>query len=389
MKIVLTGSGTGGHFYPLIAIAEAIHDVVRERRLIEPKLYHIAPKPFDEEALFENQIAFIACPAGKVRRYFSLQNVTDLFMAGIGYLTALFILLRIFPDVVVSKGGYTSVPVVFAAHTLGIPVLIHESDVKPGRANLIAAPFAKRIAITFDESAQYFPPRARVLMARTGVPIRKAVAHPEIEGAKQYLQLDSSVPTILVLGGSSGALRVNEVILEALPDFVAFANIIHQTGKDHFAETEKTAKFILDKHPNASRYHPYPYLNALSLRRAAGACDFVISRAGATTIAEIALWRKPALLIPIPESISHDQRTNAYAYAHAGAGLVLEENNVTRHVLVSEVKRVLSDPTLVQTMIERSAAFGGESAARLIAEEVIAMALSHEPPNKEISAPTV
>ncbi len=379
MKIVLTGSGTGGHFYPLIAIAEAIHDIVREGRLIEPKLYHIAPKPFDEEALFENQITFIACPAGKIRRYFSLSNVVDFFKAGIGYLTALFILLRLYPDVVVSKGGYASVPVTLAAHTLGIPVIIHESDVKPGRANLLAAPFAKRIAITFDETAQHFPARVRSNMARTGVPIRKAIAHPEVEGAKQYLNLDTTAPTVLVLGGSSGAQRVNDVIIDALPELVAFANVIHQTGKEHFSEIEKTAKLVLDKNPNASRYHPFPYLNALSLRRAAGACDFIVSRAGATTIAEIAIWQKPSLLIPIPESISHDQRTNAYAYAHAGAGLVLEENNVSKHVLVSEIKRVLSDPALIQRMAEQSAVFGGADAARLIAQEVISLALEHEP----------
>ena len=148
MTIAFTGGGSGGHFYPIIAIAEALGDLVREERVLEPKLYYLAPTPYDERALFENRIVYIHIAAGKMRRYFSLQNVTDAFVTLAGTLHAAWTLFRLYPDVVVSKGGYGSVPTVLAARILGIPVIIHESDAKPGRANLFAARFAKKIAIS-------------------------------------------------------------------------------------------------------------------------------------------------------------------------------------------------------------------------------------------------
>ena len=147
MTIVFTGGGSGGHFYPIIAISEALRDLVREKQLVPPKLYYLAPTSFDQNALFENGIIFIKISAGKVRRYNSLRNITDFFFTLVGTISALFTLFRLYPDVVVSKGGYGSVPTVFAAYLLRIPIIIHESDAKPGRANLLAAPWAKKIAI--------------------------------------------------------------------------------------------------------------------------------------------------------------------------------------------------------------------------------------------------
>lgn len=381
MKVVFAGGGTGGHFYPIIAVAENIRALARERRLLMPKLYYVAPSAFDQEALFENEIGFVMCPAGKMRRYFSIQNFTDIFVTLAGFFSALITLFRIYPDVVFSKGGYASVPVVLAARVLGIPVFIHESDAKPGRANILAASFARRIAVTFESTAAFFPEKARAKVARTGIPVRSAIAHPEVEGAKQELGLDSSVPTILILGGSLGAQRINDVVLSALGDLVTFANIIHQTGKNNFKTVETTAKLVLEKSTNASRYHPFPFLNTLSMRRAAGAADLVISRAGMTTIAEIALWHTPAILIPIPESISHDQRTNAYAYVKTGAAIIIEEANLTQHVLSSEAKRILSDTALRATMSEHSKAFANADAGKIIAEEIIAISLAHESVN--------
>lgn len=379
MKIVFAGGGTGGHFYPIIAIAEAVREISNERRLIMPKLYFMAPKPFDADALFENQIVFISCPAGKMRRYKSFKNITDLFVTAGGVLSALWSLFQIYPDIVVSKGGYTSVPVTIAANILHIPVLIHESDARPGRANLLAARHAARIAVAFDSARDLFPKKVQDRIARIGIPIRREVAFVDAEGAVQELGLERDLPTLLVLGGSSGSARINETVLEALPDLVSFANVIHQTGKDLFKEVESTAKVIIENSPNKARYHAFPYLNSLSLRRAAGAATVVVSRAGATAISEISLWRKPAILIPIPETVSHDQRTNAYAYARTGAATVLEEGNMTPHVLASEVRRIALDPTVVAEMSRKGADFANPEAARMIAEEVIAIGLSHEP----------
>jgi len=378
MTIAFTGGGTGGHFYPIIAIAEALQDLVREERLIEPTLYYLAPKPFDEKALFENSIAYVHVPAGKVRRYVSLLNITDFFVTLAGMLAAIITLYRIYPDVVVSKGGYASVPTVLAARFLRIPIIIHESDSKPGRANLLAAKFATKIAIAFDSAAGYFPENVRGKIARTGIPIRKALMRVEIEGARQYLGLEAGISTILILGGSQGAVKINETVLSSLPELVAFANIIHQTGPANFKNVESVSRVILANNKNATRYHPLNYLDQVSMQRSAGIADLVVSRAGANSIAEIGLWKKPAILIPIPEAVSHDQRMNAYAYARTGAAVVLEEENLSPHLFVAEIQRILGDAVLAKQMSGAAEGFTDPDAARILAREVLAIALRHE-----------
>src|SRR3989344_46378 len=379
MTIVFTGGGSGGHFYPIIAIAEALQDLVREKHLVEPKLYYMAPTSFDEKALFENGIIFINTPAGKVRRYASIRNFTDSFITLIGTISALLTLFRLYPDVVMSKGGYGSVPTTLAARILGIPVVIHESDAKPGRANLLASKWAVRIAISFESAMKFFPEKVQSKIARTGIPIRKALMRIEKEGARQYLGLEEGIPTILILGGSQGAMNINEVIVSALPDLVSFANIIHQTGQANFKNVQEISQVVLTKNQHAERYHPINYLNEISLQRAAGVADIVVSRAGAGSIAEIGLWKKPAILIPLPESVSHDQRTNAYAYARTGAAVVLEEENLTPHILASEIKRI-SNPAVAGAMSKAAEGFANPNAGRLIAEELLRIALSHQQP---------
>jgi len=378
MTIVFTGGGSGGHFYPIIAIAEAVRDFVREEHLVEPTLYYLAPNSFDQNALFENGIAYIHIPAGKMRRYASFRNFTDAFVTFAGIVQATFTLFRLYPDVVMSKGGYASVPTVLAARFLRIPVIIHESDAKPGRANLLAAKFAAKIAISFESAAKYFPENVQSKIARTGIPIRKALARTNIEGAQQYLGLEKAIPTILIIGGSQGALKINEAILSSLPNLVSFANIIHQTGRAHIKSMQDVSQVVLAKNPHADRYHLVDYLSEISLQRAASVANLIVSRAGANSIAEIGLWKKPAIIIPIPESVSHDQRTNAYAYARTGAAIVLEEENLTPHLLVSEIHRVLDDPELEKRMAKGAEGFTDPDAARILAREVLALALSHE-----------
>ncbi|MDO8566950.1 MAG: UDP-N-acetylglucosamine--N-acetylmuramyl-(pentapeptide) pyrophosphoryl-undecaprenol N-acetylglucosamine transferase [bacterium] len=378
MTIAFTGGGTGGHFYPIIAIAEAVQDLVREKHLVEPKLYYLAPTSFDEKALFENGIVFISTPAGKARRYSSIKNFTDFFVTLFGTISALVTLLRLYPDVVMSKGGYGSVPTTLAARMLGIPVIIHESDAKPGRANLLAAAWAHKIAISFESAAGYFPKKVQNKIARTGIPIRKALMRIEKEGAQQYLGLEKDIPTVLILGGSQGAMKINEAVISALPDLVAFANIIHQTGQANFKNVQGISAVVLTKNPHADRYHPINYLNEISLQRAAGIADIVVSRAGANSIAEIGLWKKPSLIIPIPESVSHDQRTNAYAYARTGAAVVIEEENLTPHLIVSEIKRITSNPELGKRMGDSAQGFTDPDASRILASEILSIALTHE-----------
>jgi UDP-N-acetylglucosamine--N-acetylmuramyl-(pentapeptide) pyrophosphoryl-undecaprenol N-acetylglucosamine transferase len=378
MKIVFTGGGTGGHFYPIIAIAQAVRELCSERNLLTPTLYYIADKPYDEAVLFANDIIFIQAPAGKLRRYVSFSNFTDIFVTLTGVMKCFFILLKLYPDVVISKGGYASVPTALAASLLRLPLIIHESDSRPGRANLLVAKSATRIGVAFESAIASFPEKVRGKIARIGIPIRKELMRlPPKDEAKAALALDP-VPTVLIMGGSLGSKRINETVLDGLSDMVSFANVIHQTGKDHYESISSTANVILSKNPNKGRYHPHPYLNAESIVRSASAADVVIARAGSTTITELAIWAKPAILVPIPESVSHDQRSNAYSYAQTGAAVVLEEGNMTPHVLASEARRISSTPDIANRMSASAAGFANPAAAHIIAEEAIRISLSHE-----------
>jgi UDP-N-acetylglucosamine--N-acetylmuramyl-(pentapeptide) pyrophosphoryl-undecaprenol N-acetylglucosamine transferase len=377
MKIAFTGGGTGGHFYPLIAVAEALRDAVAERQVLPPRLYYLSNAPYDEQALFANDLVFVRIPAGKLRRYFSLSNVADFFKTGWGIACAYLALLRLYPDVIVSKGGYASVPTVVAANLLGIPVIIHESDTRPGRANLLAAKKAARIAVAFDSAIAGFPEKVRGKVAKVGIPVRKELLHlPDRIGAQAALNLDPALPTILIVGGSSGAKRINDTVLDALPQLVSFANVVHQTGKTHFEEVARTGRSVAGALKD--RYHPYAYLSVESIRNAAASADVIVTRAGTGSITEIALWGIPAILIPIPESVSHDQRTNAYAYARTGAAEVLEEANLTPNLLASEARRIATDTAAAARMRAAAAGFANPQAALIIADEALSIALSHE-----------
>ncbi|HEU5114517.1 MAG TPA: UDP-N-acetylglucosamine--N-acetylmuramyl-(pentapeptide) pyrophosphoryl-undecaprenol N-acetylglucosamine transferase [Candidatus Paceibacterota bacterium] len=373
MKILLSGGGTGGHFYPIIAIAESIRKIAKEERLLDPTLYYMAPSEYDSRALFENSIIYEKSYAGKVRRYFSLWNITDAFKTAIGVLKAIVAVWRIYPDVVFGKGGYVSFPVLFAARILGIPVVIHESDSHPGRVNLWAGKFAQRIAVSYKEAAEYFP---KGKVAFTGNPVRKEIAIPQSEGARDYLKLEEPLPLILILGGSQGSKKINDSIIDILPELVKKYYIIHQTGKDNIDEMTHTAEVILNESIHRDRYKPYAYLNTLSLRMAAGAASLVISRAG-STIFEIALWGVPSIIIPIPEEISHDQTSNAFAYAATGGCSVIEEMNLTPHVLLAEIDRITGKPEIVAAMKKGAAEFAHKDAADKIANEILKIALTH------------
>jgi len=375
MKILFTGGGTGGHFYPIIAVAEAIRERVVERKIIKPDLYYMAPSRYNPRALFENGIEFIGIPAGKMRRYFSLLNITDAIKTAAGCFTALIRLYSLYPDVVFGKGGYASFPTLLAARILRIPVIIHESDSKPGRVNVWAGKFARRIALSYPDAAKYFKSAERV--AYTGNPIRSAIVKPLSNGAHEFLNLEQTAPVILVLGGSQGSQAINDAIISALPDLLNRYQIIHQTGRKNLEEMKSTSAVVLKDHQYAYRYHPFDYLNDLAMRMSAGVADIVVSRAG-STIFEIAAWGIPSIIIPLPSSISHDQTDNAFAYGKTGAASVIEENNLSPHVLIEEIDRIVSSPSIKDVMKARASAFARLDSAKIIADAVLDIALEHE-----------
>ncbi len=373
MKILLTGGGTGGHFYPIIAIAQEIHAIAQENKIAEAELYFMSPTPYNEGELFNNKITYKKNYAGKIRRYFSLLNIIDVFKTFIGVIRSLWEIFLIYPDVVFGKGGYASFPALLSARILRIPVVIHESDSVPGRANLWAAKFAEKIAISYPEAAASFP---KEKVALTGNPIRKELFLPLTTNAHEYLHLDSNIPTILILGGSLGSRNINDVLTEALPRLVEKYQVVHQTGKANFDEVKKVVDAVLVNSEHKDRYRPYAYMDNLTLRSAAGAASIIISRAG-STIFEIAAWGVPSIIIPIRESVSHDQVKNAYAYSRTGAATVIEEENLTGNILYAEVERIAGSPEINQKMREATKAMVHPDAARKIAEELVKIALRH------------
>jgi len=378
MKIVLTGGGTGGHFYPLMAVAAEIHEIVATDKIIEPSLYYIGTEEYDSAALAEHNITFMHAPSGKVRKYFSIKNITDPFKVLLGTIKALWQLFVLYPDVVFSKGGYVSVPTLIAAWLLRIPIVVHESDATPGKATRLGAKFARWVAISYPGVTKYLPKVPHDRIALTGNPIRQTIATPANEGAHEYLALDKGIPTIFVIGGSSGAQAINDVILDALPDLLTKYQIIHQTGHKNIEQVNGIAKVILRDHPFAERYKSFGFLNTLAMRMSAGAADMVISRAGSSAIFETANWGLPSIIIPIPEDISHDQTKNAYAYASTGAAIVIKQKNLEPSILVNEVDRIMQDQTLQDNMAHAAKEFATPDAAHKIANIILKTALEHE-----------
>ncbi len=374
MKILFTGGGTGGHFYPIIAIIEALRVLAEEERLVGIEFTFMSDAPYDENLLTKKDIHFIKVGSGKMRRYFSLLNITDIFKTIGGIWRAFWIMYRDFPDIVFGKGGYASLPALFAARILGIPVIIHESDVVPGKVNLWAAKFAKRIAISFSESVKYFPPTKTAL---TGSPVRREILGSTPEEAREVFQLEKDVPVILILGGSQGSQNINDNIVDIALELVKFAHVIHQCGKNNFKEVSGRLSVVLEKSLLKSRYHLLGYLDDAAMRNASSVANVVVSRAGAGSIFEIAAWSIPSILIPIINSAQDHQRENAYSYARTGAGEVIEESNLTPNILLSGIKRLLEDKKRMELMKTAAKNFAQPKASRKIARELLSLALEH------------
>ena len=353
MKIIFTGGGSGGHFYPIIAITESIEKLSKENKLIGPKLYFFSPTPYNPGFLYDHNIEYKQVTAGKLRRYFSIMNFVDLFKMAWGVILATLDVFDIFPDVVFGKGGYGSFPTLMAARILGIPVFIHESDSAPGRVNKWAGKFAKRIAVSYKEASSYFPAER---VALTGQPVIKEHLQTIENGASEFFNFDESIPTIFILGGSQGSETINNIILDSLLDLLKDYQIIHQTGQSNFDVIKESADSILLESKYRNRYRPYPYLNNLEMRMASGCSSLVISRAG-STIFEIASWNKPSIIIPISDSNQNHQVKNAFAYAESGACSVIKEENLKTHILISEIKRILEQENVKEKMIESAKNF--------------------------------
>jgi UDP-N-acetylglucosamine--N-acetylmuramyl-(pentapeptide) pyrophosphoryl-undecaprenol N-acetylglucosamine transferase len=368
MKIVITGAG-GGHFVPLIAVAERVRKEAFVQKIQQPEFYFFSDKPYDEELLFSIDCKFVEIPAGKLRVYPSVETITDMFKTFYGCIVALFKLYALYPDVIFAKGGYASFPTLLAARILSIPVIVHESDTVPGRTTKWAGKFALRVALSYQEAAPFYP---KETIALTGQPIRDIVL-PPADFKRVYHKKER--PVILILGGSQGSQKINTAVLQILPVLLASYDVVHQTGKDNLEEVKNQASTLLQGHEFKDRYFADGFIDvALFYPKV----DLVITRAGSSMF-EMVEWQLPMIVIPIPETISRDQRSNAYAMASHGFATVLEENNLSGNILLSMISRILDNEEHYNAMIKDTALFDNSlTAASVIARELIRIGLSHK-----------
>lgn len=365
MKIVLTGNPTADHFYPLIAVAEELNNIIDEENLADINMYYVSNKPFDKKMLYENGINFKKTMVGNSR--YSLVS----FFGG---LSAVFQIFSIFPDVVFSTGGMSAYPTLFAAKILKIPVIVHESNSIPNDINLWSKTFAHAVTTAYKQEVDFFD---KGKLIHVGQPIRHNLKEPSTTGAHEFLNLEKETPIIWILGGTRGAKNINRVIEETLPELLNTYQVVHQTGLDDFDDMKMLVDATLIDHEYKYRYHPYSFLNQLSMKMMAGVSDLVISRSG-STLFEIAHWEIPSIIIPMTKSRRNHQIKNAYNYAREGGCIVIEENNLSDQGLIFEIKRILTNKKVQDEMKEGARQFALKDAGEKIAKEIIEIVLVHE-----------
>lgn len=322
-KIVMTGGGTAGHVTPNIALFDSLQKDGYE-------IHYIGSYEGIEKGLIEDKkIPYYGISSGKFRRYRSWKNLTDPFRVLHGFFQARRLLGRIRPNVVFSKGGFVSVPVVMAAKTRHIPVIIHESDLTPGLANKLAMPSATKVCCNFPETLPYLPKEKAVL---TGSPIRQELLHGNKQAAKDFCGFTGDLPILMVMGGSIGSVYINNAIRGCIDILLTKYQIIHLCGKGNIDESLKDKK----------GYAQFEYISE-NLPDLFAAADLVVARAGANSICELLALHKPNILIPLSRNASRgDQILNANSFAKQGFSAVLEEEEVTSEKLMATIDDVMA-----------------------------------------------
>lgn len=327
--IILTGGGTAGHVMPHIAILKHLYDQGWQ-------IYYIGSRyGIEKDILSKYDIPYKGIFTGKLRRYFSFKNFIDLFKVFLGFIQSLFILIVKKPSVVFSKGGFVAVPVCFAAWVLKIPVITHESDYSPGLANKLISFIAQKILYSFEESSKFFPSKKSYY---TGNPIREEL----LQGDKTLgyklcgFNYNDLRPVLLVIGGSSGAKRINNILEQAVEELIKTFNIIHITGKN------KKSNFT---HPN---YCSFEFVSE-DLKHIFAITDLVISRAGANAIFEFLALQKPMLLIPLEVGSRGDQLLNAKYFEAKGWALMIKETHLSIEILINKINQLKQNSSNIRT----------------------------------------
>ena len=323
-KIVLTGGGTAGHVTPNIALIPALKKEGYE-------IYYIGSHNGIEKKLIEEYgIPYYGISSGKLRRYFDVQNFTDPFRVVKGLFDAKRIMKELKPDVVFSKGGFVSVPVVMAAKKCHVPAIIHESDMTPGLANKLSIPSAYKVCCNFPETVAYLPEGKAVL---TGSPIRRELFDGNRLNGLDFCHFSINKPVLMVIGGSLGSVAINKAVRNLLPELLKKYQVIHLCGKGNM---EPSLEHI-------NGYVQFEYIKK-ELSDLMDAADVVISRAGANAICELLALKKPAILIPLPAASSRgDQILNAQSFEKQGFSYLLKEEDMSDASLKDAIEYVFAN----------------------------------------------
>lgn len=322
-RIVLTGGGSAGHVTPNIAL-------LPELRKRNYEIFYIGSKNGIEKQLIEEEnVKYYGISSGKLRRYFDLKNFTDPFRVIKGFYEASSIIKEIKPDVVFSKGGFVTVPVVIAADRKKVPCIIHESDMSPGLANKLCIPHAVKVCTNFPEAARGIGEKAVV----TGTPIRKEMFSGNRIAGLDFLGFTANKPVLMVVGGSLGAAAVNSMVRDALPELLRRYQIVHLCGSGK----------VDDSLAGLEGYVQFEYIKK-EMCDLMTAADIIISRAGANAICEILALNKPNLLVPLPAASSRgDQVLNAESFERQGFSVVIKEEQLTTGTLIDEVDKLYNN----------------------------------------------
>lgn len=340
-KIMMSGGGTGGSVAPLVAVWEELKN---DNNF---SFVWVGTKEGVEKEMLKNTgIKFLAISSGKLRRYWSWQNLLDIFLINIGFWQALPMLMKEKPNVIITAGSFVSVPLVWAGWLLRIPVLVHQQDAVPGLANKLMAPMAQKKTVALEKSLSDYGKRAEWI----GNPIRKELVEVKVsrQEALTKLGLTASQPVLLVLGGGTGALPINELIKNNLPELLKFCQLVHITGQ---------GKSIIST--TDSNYHSFEFLDTFGLIKVFAAADVVISRCGMNVLTELSYLGKPSILIPIPDS---HQEANAKIFAEKNAAVVLAQDKISNQEFVARIKNLINDKNTqnelsanIQTVIKKGA----------------------------------
>ncbi len=356
-KIILTGGGSAGHVTPNIALLPSLKSAGYEITYIG------SYDGIEKRLIGDFDIPYVGISTGKFRRYLDIKNFTDPFRVIKGFAEARKFIKNYKPDVVFSKGGFVSVPVIRAAASLGIPCIIHESDMTPGLANKMCIPVAQKICCNFPETLKQLPEAKAVL---TGSPIRTELTQGNKLAGLTMCGFSANIPVIMVIGGSLGAANVNKAVREALPSLLADFQVVHLCGKD------KIDNLLL----NTTGYKQFEYVKA-ELKDLFAMADVVISRAGANAICELLALKKPNILIPLPASSSRgDQILNAKSFEAQGFSLVIQEDDLTTDMLVDKVHELYFTRQTFRDAMNKSGQMDSIKTILRLLEEAVSSAQS-------------